>query len=399
MKTVALGEIATFVRGVTFKPSDVTSDGVGVMRTKNVQEVLDFTDVVRIPERLVKRSSQYLQQGDTLISSANSWNLVGKACWVGVLQEPLAVGGFVTALRSDTSQVEPRFLYRWFTSPHIQAVLRSFSNKTTSISNLSLKLSAQMPVPLPPLEEQRRIAGILDQADAIRAKRRQVLAHLDKLTQSIFHDMCGKEAWRAVTPTPREPNEHGWQWMLLEEVARLATGHTPDRKCDEYWNGSIPWISLPDIRSLDGHEANETTLCVTEAGIKNSSAVVLPPGTVCFSRTASVGFVTKMGRHMATSQDFHNWVPKPDLNPEYLMAALRVSRSHLLGATDGSTHKTIYQRTAKTFRVLLPPRDLQDQFAARVERVNAERALVQRALDADNELFASLQARAFRGEL
>jgi type I restriction enzyme S subunit len=399
MKTVKLEEVAGFVRGVTFKPTDVTNDGIGIVRTKNVQKTLDLTDVVRIPANLVKKSSQYLQPGDILISSANSWNLVGKACWIGELGEPLAIGGFVTALRPDISQIEPRYLYRWFTAPRTQALLRSFSNNTTGISNLNLKLSAQMSVPVPPKGDQQRIAEILDQADALRVKRRQTLTYLDSLTHSIFRDMFGREATRSVTPAPREPNEFGWPWVLMDEVARLATGHTPDRKREEYWNGSIPWMSLPDIRALDGREATGTTWSVTEAGIDNSSAVVLPPGTVCYSRTASVGFVTILGQHMATSQDFHNWVPGSDLNSEYLMAALRVSRPHLLGVTDGSTHKTVYQRIAKTFRILLPPRDLQDAFAARVKRVRAQRQLVQRTSDSDSELFTSLQARAFKGEL
>jgi type I restriction enzyme S subunit len=369
------------------------------MRTKNVQATLDLSDVMRIPYALVKRGSQYLRNGDVLVSTANSWSAVGKACWVPELSEPLAIGGFVTALRRTSDAVDARFLFHWFTSPRTQATLRSFSNATTNISNLNLKLAAQMEVPLPALVEQRRIAAILDKADAFRAKRRQVLAHLEALMQSTFYTMFGENSWQSVTASPPKPCPEGWKWVLLTDVAQLATGHTPDRSRSDYWDGEIPWISLPDIRRLDGCTAHDTELRITEAGIANSSAVLLPTGTVCFSRTASIGFVTKMGRAMTTSQDFHNWVPGPLLHSDYLMAALRLSRFHLLGNSDGSTHKTIYQRVAERFRVLLPPMDLQRKFAGRLERVHVQRDVALRALTAENELFTSLQSRAFLGQL
>jgi type I restriction enzyme, S subunit len=151
----------------------------------------------------------------------------------------------------------------------------------------------------------------------------------------------------------------GWTWVPLTDVAELATGHTPDRTRPDYWNGGIPWISLTEIRKLDGRCASATDLQVSSAGIRNSSAVVLPPGTVCFSRTASVGFVTIMGVPMATSQDFVNWICGDQLDPRYLMHALRCSRTELRALSTGSTHKTIYLRVAEMFRILMPP--LEDQ--------------------------------------
>ena len=93
---------------------------------------------------------------------------------------------------------------------------------------------------------------------------------------------------------------------MLVDLARLESGHTPSRYHPEWWGGDIPWISLADIRDLDGRVAYETREHTNQAGIAHSSARVLPEGTVVLSRTASVGFVTIMGRPMATSQDFVN---------------------------------------------------------------------------------------------
>lgn len=404
MRTVQLGEVATFIRGVTFKPSDVlpepTASSVGVMRTKNVQEQLDTSDVLQIPRDLIRRNDQYLRCGDVLVSSANSWNLVGRCSWVPELSFPAAIGGFVTVLRvASADELDSRYLYHWFSSPRTQAEVRNSANQTTNIANLNLRRCEALHIPLPSINEQRRIAAVLENAATLRVARRSTKILSDSLVKAVFLEMFGEEARFAVSPDGNRAHHRGWKWVQLNQVAELATGHTPNRKRPEYWNGTIPWISLPDIRGLDGETAVSTSLQITEAGIANSSAVLLPVGTVCFSRTASIGFVTKTGTPMATSQDFHNWIPGPSLCPDYLMTALRVSRPHLLGSSDGSTHKTIYQRVAAGFNVLHPPIEIQRAFSDRVAAINGFRKQLIYNQVAVDRLFASLQSRAFSGQL
>ncbi len=256
-------------------------------------------------------------------------------------------------------------------------------------------------VVVPPLPEQRRIAAILDKADALRAKRRAALAQLDELTQSIFIEMFAQGLDGPVVDVAQERLgiQEGWSWGLLTDVARLATGHTPDRECEQYWNGDIPWISLTDIRGLDGTVATRTHQHVTEEGLNNSSAVRLPKGTVCFSRTASVGFVTVMGRDMATSQDFVNWVCGPKILPTYLMWALLSARHRLRALSSGSTHRTIYMRVVETFNVLIPPLPVQNKFVDIVDKLTRTKSTNSESLLENDVLFAALQHRAFRGEL
>src|SRR5262245_16580597 len=143
----------------------------------------------------------------------------------------------------------------------------------------------------------------------------------------------------------------GWRWRKLTELARLESGHTPSRRHPEWWGGSIPWIALPDIRRLDGKIAQETAEYVNELGLENSSARLLPAGTVVLSRTASVGFVTIMGRPMATSQDFVNWVCGSDLDPTFLALLLRASRGYIRSLASGAVHKTVYVPAVKAFKV------------------------------------------------
>jgi type I restriction enzyme S subunit len=297
--------------------------------------------------------------------------------------------------------VDRRYLVRALRSPAVVAhFARRAGGSSGSMTNITQSDIREAAIPLPRLAEQRRIATILDQADDLRAKRRDALAQLDSLTQAIFVEMFGGTKQSPVeigAGLHRHPK--GWKWELLTDVARLATGHTPDRKRADYWNGSIPWITLTEIRRLDGRTAYETEQAITPAGIENSSAVVLPVGTVCLSRTASVGFVTTMGREMSTSQDFVNWVCGPRVLPEYLMQALIASRTRLKSLSTGSTHKTIYFPAVEQFRLLVPPYQLQEIFAQRSQMVRQLATKAGTALLETTALFRSLQYRAFHGEL
>ena len=161
MRLEPLGQYADFVRGITFKPADVVDQGtpgsVMCMRTKNVQSSLEMDDVLSIPSSLVRRKEQYLQAGDTLISSANSWNLLGKCSWVPELSDRSSFGGFVTVLRSiDETQLDKRYLYRWFSYGRTQQLLRSFGRKTTNISNLPLDRCKKMELSLIHISEPTR---------------------------------------------------------------------------------------------------------------------------------------------------------------------------------------------------------------------------------------------------
>src|SRR3990172_3679357 len=96
----------------------------------------------------------------------------------------------------------------------------------------------------------------------------------------------------------------GWSEVLLDSVAKRGSGHTPDKKKPEYWNGSIKWVSLSDSWRLDDLFIDDTNTKTTEAGIKNSSAVLHPAGTVILSRDAGVGKRAIMREPMACSQHF-----------------------------------------------------------------------------------------------
>jgi restriction endonuclease S subunit len=255
--------------------------------------------------------------------------------------------------------------------------------------------------PQPPLAEQERLVKMLDEANALRKLRAQADRRTADLIPALFQEMFGRHI-NSTAITVSLDNlvaPQGWRWARLTGMARLATGHTPSRRIPEYWNGDIPWISLTDIRELDGLIAGDTSQSVTQAGIDNSSAVKLPRGTVCFSRTASVGFVTVMGREMCTSQDFVNWVCGPELNRFFLMGALIQAREYLRSLASGSTHRTIYFPTVEQFCTLVPPLHLQNEFAERVGAIWALQAEQEKSRRRLDDLFQSMLHNAFSGQL
>lgn len=165
------------------------------------------------------------------------------------------------------------------------------------------------------------------------------------------------------------PAPKGWKWTKLLDVARLESGHTPSRKHPEYWDGDIKWIGIKDARAHHCKEIKTTLQKITQAGLDNSAARLLPPKTVCLSRTASVGYVFVLGEEMATSQDFVNWVCTDAIYPKFLMYALVAEGDGIRDFGKGTTHTTIYYPEVKAFHVCLPPLPEQRRIVSKIEEL------------------------------
>jgi len=394
-KTVALGDVAEFVRGINFKPDDVVPTGtpgsVACMRTKNVQAELDLSDVWSVGEQFVRREDQFLQAGDVLVSSANSWNLVGKCCWIPELPGRASFGGFVSVLRPHRAKIEPRFLFRWFSSDRIQTTLRSFGQQTTNISNLNTDRCLKLSLPLPPLAEQRRIAEVLDRAEALRAKRRAALAQLDSLTQSLFLDLFGDPV----------ANPKGWPMIPFGDICDTRLGKMLDQKQQTghhvrpyLRNANVQWFrfELAEVFEMDFDEKarkvfrlQDGDLLICEGGEPGRAAVWRGEIAECYYQKA-----------------LHRARPRSDLAIAEFLAWQLWFLAHRGGLGDHVTSATIAHLTGEklnAMKVPLPPIPLQREFARRVTAVEALKRAQRASLAELDALFATLQHRAFRGEL
>lgn len=264
-------------------------------------------------------------------------------------------------------------------SPRLADRANVVSTGTTSISRnrLDQRDFLRFPISLPRYAEQQAIVEILQaQNDAIASSRRSLgevanakFAVMRGLLTRGLHGLATQfeklpERWvlgRVAQGIERVPSD--WKLVRLTSVAELKSGHTPDRKRSDYWNGDIPWLSLGDTGELDRLTVEKTSECVTPLGIKNSSACILPRDTVVFSRTATVGKATRLAQPMATSQDFANWVCGPDISPRYLVQVFRHMKREWDRLQAGSTHQTIYMPTFKKLQILLPPIAEQEKIA------------------------------------
>lgn len=240
-------------------------------------------------------------------------------------------------------------------------------------------------VTVPTLEEQHAIVAFLDREtariDALIQKKQRFIELLEEKCQAVISHAVTKGLdpdaemkdsgveWMGEVPA-------GWEVVKTKYVASLHSGHTPSRSHPEYWEDcTIPWFSLADVWQLrEGRREylGETKEKISQLGLANSAAELLPAGTVIVSRTASVGFSGIMPEPMATTQDFVNWVcDRTKILPEYLLYVFRSMKQEFERLRMGSTHKTIYMPDVAAFQTPLPPLDEQRRIVAYVQEKKA----------------------------
>lgn len=376
MRTVTLGEICRFEYGNNLPERDRKSGDVAVYGLNGI----------------VGRHDSALTKGPTIIvgrkGSIGQVAFSTTPCWP--IDTTYYIDGSLTSCDLE-----------WL-ALLLRGLPLSNLNKASGVPGLNRDDVYALRVATPNLTEQRRIAARLNaQLAAVEQARQAAQAQLvetDALQLAIYHDAFAAIVPVAVPPT-FEPAPAGWHWTKLGDIAQLESGHTPSRSRPDWWGGDISWLSLTEIRALDGRWVDETQIRTNAAGIANSSARILPLGTVCFSRTASVGFVAIIGQPMATSQDFANWVCGDELEPEFLMHALIRSRQELRAIATGATHHTIYMPALASFHLCLPGRPTQQRIVASLKQqlaaIHQMRAAAQTRLAEIKALPARLLAQAF----
>lgn len=326
-----------------------------------------------------------LELGDTLITKdSESANDIGIPAFVSYAANDLICGYHLAIVRPDPAVAIPRFVY-WALGSDF--VLRQWETLASGVTRVALRSSdlSRVRVPIPTSQHQQRIAEYLDdetaRIDTLIAKQEQLIATLhERRSRGLFSRVTtGVADHIEYTPSTLgwvEAIPSHWEELNIRRVASMHTGHTPSRSRPDFWdNTTIPWFTLADVWQLrDGTRIHlgETASKISELGLTNSAAELLPAGTVVLSRTASVGFSGIMPSPMATSQDFWNWVCGPRLLPEYLTFLFRAMREHLLSLMIGSTHKTIYQPVAASLRIPLPPLAEQERIVAAVREETAK---------------------------
>lgn len=381
MKFVPLSSVAEIQLGKMLSPKAKTGTAAfPYLRNQNVQwRRFELDDLATMDFSERERAKFELRKGDLLICEGGEPGRC--AVWDGSLKNCYYQKA-LHRVRVKPDAADPDFIALWI---QFQALTGAFEdqNAKTTIAHLPLVRLERLLIPNIGRQKQNDIAIQL-KAELNAVEHASLAAHrqiseADALLTSIY-----REAYRRMTPVAlpksRSTPPVGWKWHKLTDFAQLESGHTPSRLRPDWWGGNVSWVSLTEIRGLDGKWVEETQLRTNEAGISNSSARILPRGTVCFSRTASVGFVTIMSKPMATSQDFANWVCGEELDPEFLMYALIRSRSELRSIATGATHKTIYMPELGSLQICAPEHTEQKRIVAALKKQLASEQEMRSAL-------------------
>jgi type I restriction enzyme S subunit len=191
--------------------------------------------------------------------------------------------------------------------------------------------------------EQQKIAECLSSLDELMAAQARKLEALKEHKKGLMQRLFPREGEthpRLRFPEFRDAGE--WEERRLEDLARRGSGHTPSKSHPDYYNGGIKWVSLADSKRLDCGLISDTTIKISDKGIRNSSAVLHPAGTVLISRDAGIGKSAVMSESMAVSQHFIVWNCKQGyLSNWFLYHLLQNSKPRFERAATGSTIKTI----------------------------------------------------------
>ncbi len=382
---VALGHLCTFLNGGTpsksvpryFDGSIPWITGADIVGP-TVESARSF-----ITEEAIKNSAtNRVPAGTVLLVTRTS---IGKVAMAGV---PLCFSQDITALMPDPQKLDAGYLVQFLRTktPAFERLARG-----ATIKGITREVIADIPVPLPILPEQRRIAEILDRAEALRAKRRAALAQIDTLTQSIFLRLFGD-------PTM---NPQRWPMLPFGEVCESRLGKMLDQKQQTgkhsrpyLRNANVQWFHF-DLTTI--FEMDFDASAREEFRLKNGDLLICEggePGRAAIWRGQVAECYYQKALHRAR--------PNRTLaNPEYL-AWLLFFLSNMGGLGDHVTSATIAHLTGerlKAMRIPLPPLPLQREFARMVAAVEKLKAAHRASLSEMDALFGSLQHRAFRGEL
>lgn len=390
LQTRPVSEIADQIRGVTYSKQDATKTAlpgcVPVLRAGNITDAgLTFDDLVYVPSSKVSPKQRIKKNDIVIAASSGSLDVVGKAA--RALEDfSGGFGAFCKVLR-PRSIVNAAFFSHYFKTPEYRRLISSLA-AGANINNLRNGDLDDLQIPLPPLAEQKRIAAILDAADALRAKRREAIAQLDALLQSTFLTLFGD---------PVE-NPMGWERKKFSQIGNLDRGvskHRP-RNAPELLGGPYPLVQTGEVANCDTF-IRDYKNTYSEIGLKQSK--LWPVGTLCITIAANIAKTGILAFEACFPDSVVGFRAEDPATIHFAKTWLSFLQKMLEETAPESAQKNINLEILRNLEVPVPPLPLQQKFAAIVESVERQKTTQRAHLAELDALFAALQHRAFRGEL
>jgi type I restriction enzyme S subunit len=344
-KSKVLGNYLRVLSGFPFPSADFTSDRKG-------------TPLIRIRDLLQQDPATYfygsyesaflVSKGDLLVGMDGDFNAVKWHGPAALLNQRVC-----KVTTNDASVLDQDFLYHSL-QPHLDRIHEGTAQ--TTVKHLSTKDLYGIDAEIPPLPEQKKIAEILSGIDTLIDLLKQGIRVKQSLRSALLSELIREDA-----PTAK-----------IDSVAIRVSGHTPSKANHGYWNGGIPWVSLTDTSKLDNRYISTTAKEISKEGIRNSSAVLHPPGLVILSRDARVGCSAITTKSMAVSQHFVGWICSDNLLNKYLYYLLQKWKPRFEAIAMGSTIPTIGIPFFRDLEIPVPSMPLQERIAKTLESVDSD---------------------------
>lgn len=363
-----LGDICSIVGRIGFRGytrEDLVEKGNGAISlspSNIIDGKLNFDDKVSYLswEKYFESPEIMLAEGDVVFTKTAS---IGKCALVKHLPVETTLNPQLVVLKNI--QCDSSYLTYMLQDKRFQEAVLS-KKGGTSIPTISQAFLGSLPVPVPPIETQKQIVAELDKINETIEDCRELLRNLDALAQSLFYDFFGDP----IT------NPKGWETKSIQELAITTAGGTPSKSHPEYYmDGNIRWLRSGEVCKMN---IIDTELRITELGLNNCSAKIVPVNSVVvamYGATASqVGIIRT---EMALNQAICAILPNMHTNPIYLYFCLSSLKDSLLKVAHGAAQPNISQAIIKSTYIPVPPLALQEQFATRIEQIEAQKEAVE----------------------
>lgn len=372
-----LGEVCSVLNGFAFKSSKYTDSGTRVIRITNVQKGFIVDDDPKYyPSQEMQDLNQYeLRENDLLMS------LTGNVGRVGLLQKellPAALNQRVACLRIKDNTLSLKFLFHWLNSTVFEQDA-IFSASGIAQKNLSTEWLKSYKIGIPSLSKQQHIVEELDLLSSIIEKKKAQLNELDNLAQSLFYEMFGDPV----------NNDKSWKLSSLKmmgEIGRGISKHRP-RNAPELLGGTMPLIQTGDVANA---EMYIRTYNSTYSDLGVSQSKTWKSGTLCITIAATIGKCAILGFDACFPDSVVGFtVNKSVCNNEYVYFIFRRLQAILEGNAPAVAQKNINLKVLSNLDIPLPPIDLQNQFASKIEAIEHQKELIKQSIKEVETLFNS----------
>ena len=283
--------------------------------------------------------------------------------------------GFLIKFSIDPEKVNPKYVKYYCRSKQYNDWVQSFNTGSTR-GNINAQTFGNMEIPLPERKQQDYLVSILEPIDEKIKNNKQVNDNLEQQAQSYFQELFVDNA------SPE------WTTGTISDLGTVVGGSTPSKAKPEYYTESgIAWITPKDLSINKSKFVSHGENDITELGLRNSSASLMPEGTVLFSSRAPIGYIAIAAGEVTTNQGFKSVVPKPEIGTPFVYFFLKNTLPVIEGMASGSTFKEVSGSTMKNVSAVIPDAETLAKFSDFCAPIFAQ----QRILEEQNQSLATLR--------